>query len=126
MSNKNSSQEKLTATQMLEAQVNTLAQTVNTLTDANLELAAKVEDLEKRLKSLGNPRKGRGRSSAQPVRDKVTNLIYGSKAKAGMAVASEYGLDPENSWVWYEVIRKDPARFEPAPVDGAKEPQKVA
>lgn len=55
--------------------------------------------------------KARGRRPAQPVRDKNTGIVYGSKAKAGMAVAAEYGLDPKNHFIWYEVIKKAPDRF---------------
>lgn len=55
--------------------------------------------------------KRRGRQKAQPVKDTKTGVAYQSKAKAGMAVAAEYGLDPMNHFAWYEVIKKDPKRF---------------
>ncbi len=59
----------------------------------------------------------KGRQAAQPVKDTKTKIVYSSKAKAGMAVAAEYGLPltlPSgklNTFVWYEVIKKDPKRF---------------
>ncbi len=56
-------------------------------------------------------KKARGKRVAQPVKDTKTGVTYGSKASAGMAVAAEYGFDPKNHFVWYEVIKKDPDRF---------------
>jgi len=56
-------------------------------------------------------KKARGKRVAQPVKDTKTGITYGSKASAGMAVAAEYGFDPKNHFVWYEVIKKDPDRF---------------
>lgn len=64
--------------------------------------------------------KKRGRQKAQPVKDTKTGIVYGAKNAAGMAVASEYGLSsikPDgkpNTFIWYEVIKKDPKRFVPA------------
>ena len=55
--------------------------------------------------------KRRGRQPAQPVKDTKTGITYESKARAGMAVAAEYGLDPKNHFIWYEVIKKDSTRF---------------
>lgn len=55
--------------------------------------------------------KKRGRQKAQPVKDTKTGIVYSSKAKAGMAVAAEYGEDPKNHFAWYAVIKKDPKRF---------------
>lgn len=55
--------------------------------------------------------KKRVKMKAKPVRDTKTGIDYPSKAKAGMAVAAEYGLDPSNTYIWYEIIRKDPTRF---------------
>ena len=56
-------------------------------------------------------KKARVKRVAQPVKDTKTGVRYGSKASAGMAVAAEYGLDPKNHFIWYEVIKKDPDRF---------------
>jgi len=55
--------------------------------------------------------KKRGKKVAQPVKDTKTGIVYGSKARAGMAVAAEYGLDPKNHFVWYEILKLDPKRF---------------
>lgn len=55
--------------------------------------------------------KKRVKMKAKPVLDTKTGVQYKSKASAGMAVAAEYGLDPTNTFIWYEVIKKDPNRF---------------
>ena len=55
-----------------------------------------------------------GRRTAQPQKDTKTGTTYASKAKAGMAVAAEYNLDPTETFVWYQVIKTDPKRFVPA------------
>ena len=59
-------------------------------------------------------KRARGRQAAQPQKDTKTGIVYTSKAKAGMAVAKDYGLDPTETFVWYGVIKKDPKRFVPA------------
>jgi len=56
-------------------------------------------------------KKAKVKKAAQPVKDTKTGVVYGSKAKAGMAVAAEYDLDSKNHFVWYDVIKKDPERF---------------
>lgn len=55
--------------------------------------------------------KSRGKQKAKPVLDTKTGIQYKSKASAGMSVATEYGLDPSDTYIWYEVIKKDPTRF---------------
>jgi len=59
-------------------------------------------------------KRAKGRQVAQPVKDTKTGIVYGSKARAGMSVAEEYGLDSKNHFVWYEILKKDPTRFVPA------------
>jgi hypothetical protein len=66
-------------------------------------------------------KKPRVKRAAQPVKDTKTGIVYSSKAKAGMAVAAEYGLDSKNHFIWYEVIKKDPKRFVPALVSAVKD-----
>jgi len=53
----------------------------------------------------------KGRQKAKPQRDTTTGIVYRSKAAAGMAVAAEYGLNPTETFIWYEVIKKAPDRF---------------
>ncbi len=59
-------------------------------------------------------KRAKGRQPAKPQKDTKTGITYTSKAKAGMAVAAEYGLDPTETFVWYQVIKTDPKRFVPA------------
>ncbi len=59
-------------------------------------------------------KRAKGRRVAKPQKDTKTGITYASKAKAGMAVAAEYGLDATETFVWYGVIKKDPTRFVPA------------
>ncbi len=56
-------------------------------------------------------KKAKGRQTAKPQKDTKTGITYSSKAKAGMAVAAEYGLDPTETFIWYSVIKKAPDRF---------------
>ena len=70
--------------------------------------------------------KKRGRQAAQPVKDTKTGVVYKSKASAGMAVASEYGLDSKNHFIWYEVIKKDPKRFVAASQAEAESPKALS
>lgn len=56
-------------------------------------------------------KRSKARRLAQPQKDTKTGIVYTSKAKAGMAVAAEYGLDATETFVWYAVIKKDPKRF---------------
>jgi len=55
--------------------------------------------------------KKRVKMKAKPVLDTKTGIQYKSKSAAGMTVAAEYGLDSTNTFIWYEVIKKDPNRF---------------
>lgn len=53
----------------------------------------------------------RARKKAKPQKDTKTGVMYKSKASAGMAVAAEFNLDPTETFIWYEVIKKAPDRF---------------
>ena len=53
-----------------------------------------------------------GKRKAVKVKDTTTGVVYTSKSKAGKAVAAELGLDPENAFVWYLVVKQAPGRFE--------------
>lgn len=66
---------------------------------AHVEQSAKREGLSK------------ARQKAKPQKDTKTGIVYRSKAAAGMAVAAEYGLDSTETFIWYELIKKDPGRF---------------
>lgn len=53
----------------------------------------------------------KAKKKAKPQKDTKTGVVYKSKSSAGMAVAAEYGLDPTETFIWYEVIKKAPDRF---------------
>ena len=43
--------------------------------------------------------------------DTKTGISYESKSAAGRATAAEYGLDSTNTYIFYEIMKKDPTRF---------------
>ena len=53
-----------------------------------------------------------GKRKAVKIVDKQTGVVYDSKSKAGKALAEEFGLDPGNSFVWYQVVKAAPDRFD--------------
>ncbi len=53
-----------------------------------------------------------GKRRAVRVKDRNSGTIYDSKSKAGKALASEFGLDPNDSFVWYRILKLSPDRFE--------------
>jgi len=78
---------------------------------------AKVEEIQVSDQAVETPevektaQKFGGRRKAVRVRDTTTGVVYASKSKAGKAVAAELGLDPDNAFVWYQVVKKAPDRF---------------
>ena len=53
-----------------------------------------------------------GKRRAVKVKDKNSRTLYDSKSKAGKALAEEFGLDPNDSFVWYRIVKLSPDRFE--------------
>lgn len=53
-----------------------------------------------------------GKRRAVKVKDRDSGTTYDSKSKAGKALASEFGLDPNDSFVWYRIVQLSPDRFE--------------
>lgn len=51
------------------------------------------------------------RADANPILDVRTGTQYRSKAAAGRALASEFGFDPEDQFVWFKILRVAPDRF---------------
>ena len=56
-----------------------------------------------------------GKRQAVKVKDRNSGTIYDSKSKAGKALAAEFGLDPNDSFVWYRIVKLSPDRFEELP-----------
>jgi hypothetical protein len=55
-----------------------------------------------------------GRRAGVPQLDTATGMVYKSKSAVGRALADEYGMDPDDHFVWYQIIRIDPNRFRDA------------
>lgn len=66
-----------------------------------------IEKVEK----LAETGRKKARAAAKPVIDTKTKIQYKSESAAGKAVAEEYGYDPDNHFVWYMILKKDPDRF---------------
>jgi len=56
--------------------------------------------------------KGKAKAKAKPVRDKTTGVTYKSEYAAGKALASEFGFDPADRFVWFKILKGSPERFE--------------
>jgi hypothetical protein len=52
-----------------------------------------------------------GRKAGVPQYDTKTGKLYRSRAAVGKAWAREYGLNPDDHFVWYQIIHVDPMRF---------------
>jgi hypothetical protein len=52
-----------------------------------------------------------GRKKGKSVLDTKTNIKYPTLGACGRSLATEYGLDPADSWVYYAIRKKDPGRF---------------
>ena len=50
-----------------------------------------------------------GKRRAVKVKDKDSGTIYDSKSKAGKALAEEFGLDPNDNFVWYRIVKLSPS-----------------
>jgi len=63
--------------------------------------------------AAGEPKKILGgKRKAVAIADLKAGELYPSKSKAGKALAAEFGLDPNDSFVWYKIVKKAPERFE--------------
>ena len=92
------------------------------LVQKELELAKKELEIAKRELVLATNGKGNGKAKGgvnrQPKRvmDTHTGLVYPALNQAASAVASEYGLDPDNHWAWYSIPDRK-GRFLVSPTD---------
>ena len=48
----------------------------------------------------------------QNVLDTKTNIVYNSLSKAGKALASEINADPSDRFVFYQIEKAFPGRFQ--------------
>ena len=56
--------------------------------------------------------KSRGRNPRQKVLDTKTGIMYDSLSKAGKQLAPEIGADPSDSFIFYQVEKAFPGRFQ--------------
>jgi len=87
------------------------------LVEAKLDvIEQRIADLEKKIMegakaSTGPKQKFGGNRGASPTKDVKTGLLYESKSACAKAVAVEFGLDPEDHFAWYQLIKQAPDRF---------------
>jgi hypothetical protein len=66
-----------------------------------------------RLLSMTNgASKSRGRNPRQKVLDTKTGITYDSLSKAGKQLAPEIGADPSDSFIFYQIEKAFPGRFQ--------------
>ena len=51
------------------------------------------------------------RKRGSPTRDSATGTVYPSRNKTYQALASSFGLDPNDQYGWYTLCRMFPGRF---------------
>jgi len=80
------------------------------LIDTVEDLAKKVDGLEKTAVKKTTQRFG-AEHGRKAVKDTKTGTIYPSKFAAGKALAAEFELDPYDTKVYYQIVKKDPERL---------------
>lgn len=93
-----------------KSKVEILEETVLGLIDTVEELAKKMDALEKTALKKTTQRFG-AEHGRKAVKDTKTGTIYPSKFAAGKALATEFELDPFDTKVYYQIVKKDPARL---------------
>jgi hypothetical protein len=74
-------------------------------------------DDESRREELVSPKRVAQRK-AKPIRDTTTGTEYSSMYRAGKALHKLVGGDIENRFVWYQILRAFPGRFQTKNTDG--------
>ena len=85
-------------------QIATMGKQIDILNQLYVTLAAS------KVVTKSAPKFGGNRAPVK-VLDTKTDELYKSKSACGRACAGEYGLDATNSFVYYEMVAKDPDRF---------------
>ena len=93
-----------------KSRIEVLEETTLSLIDTVEALAKKVEGLEKTAVKKTTQRFG-GEHGRKAVKDTKTGTIYPSKFASGKALALEYELDPFDTKVYYQIMKKDPERL---------------
>lgn len=102
-----------------EQRLDALEEAISTLLDMVESLSKKVTEVDKRAVKKSTGLFG-GKRTKTAIKDTTTGTIYPSKANLGKKLAAEFGLDPGNSFVYYQVILKAPDRFADASAEEAE------
>lgn len=94
-----------------KSRIEVLEETVLSLIDKVETLAKSITGLEKTAVKKSAQRFGADHAR-KAVKDTKTGIVYPSLYATGKALAAEFGLDPLNQQVWYQIQKKDPERFQ--------------
>lgn len=103
-----------------KSRIEVLEEVVFTLVDKMEELSKAIETLQKTAVRKTTQRFG-AEHGRKAVKDTKTGAIYPSKFSAGKKLAAEYELDPLDTKVYYQIMKKDPARLVDASDEESKE-----
>lgn len=114
--------------QVLQEATEALQKEQKDLVEAVLELAGKVEAIEKELPQIkelaakGGKPKGLfgGRRQRTPVKDAETGVVYPSKSMAGQQLCGLVDGDPADHFAYYKLVNQFPDRFVEASEEEAK------
>lgn len=96
-----------------KSRIEILEEVVTELVGKMEELAGALGTLQKTAMKKSTQRFGADHSR-KAIRDTKTGKVYPSMFSAGKALATDYGLDPADTKVYYQIIKKDPTRLAPA------------
>ena len=102
-----------------EERIEALEEAMGTILDMLEALTKKVAEVDKKAVKKSSGLFG-GKRKKTAIRDTKTGTIFASKAQLGKKLAGEFGLDPGNNFVYYQIIAKAPERFEDASEEEAE------
>jgi hypothetical protein len=114
--------EAKTGAEQPKSRIEVLEETVLSLIDKVETLAKGIDSLQKTAVKKSTQRFG-AEHARKAVKDTQTGKVYPSLYKAGKELAAEFGLDPLNQQVWYQIQKKAPERFK---ILEATDPEAVA
>lgn len=97
--------------QTVEERISALEDAIETILDVVEAQGKKLAEVDKKVPKASKGLFGGKRKSEFGTKDTVTGIVYPTKAAVGKALASEFGLDPLVSTVYYTIAAKAPERF---------------
>lgn len=94
----------------VEARLDDLESAIKTMLDMLEDVTKKIAEVDKKAVKKSSGLFG-GKRTKTAIKDTKTGTVYASKAQMGKRVAAEFGLDPGNNFVYYQIITKAPDRF---------------